>query len=343
MNKTVVLIVSIMLLGVLPGCGSGDGPTKSRDASLVLDAASTPDLATKNDAPFFNPMPGVYTVRLDPADGGGADASDDPLNPLSVVGFEVWSYANGAYEMYIRPGYIFDVVNGEFSYAFSRDYDGTFETSIGLEIHGSFVSPIEARGRFTAYYKGQVKNGGNFIAAIVTDAGADSGVADLAVPAPDSGLDTPADTADAMGVDLPVFNPTPGHYAVRHDPAFPGDDGSVAPLSSSGFTVVIDASGAYSFMHSIDGWAKYTVSVINGSFDYKHGQGYEGYGGTNCPTDGFGIVGSFVSPTEARGRYKKMVRCFGDDSGYFIATLVPEPDSGVAPDPAASEAGAIDR
>lgn len=145
-----------------------------------------------------------------------------------------------------------------------------------------------------------------------------------------------APTLPDIAPDLPAFNPIPGHYTVRHDPAFPGDDNSIQPLGRNGFTIEIDADGSLYFIHTIDNWAKYHVTVVNGLIDYQHGEGFRGTGGRHCPTDGFGIEGFFVSPTEARGRYEKLYRCWGDENGYFIATRDPEPDSGVSIDATSS-------
>jgi hypothetical protein len=325
MKNFKVLAVLSMVLGV--GCYGFNKPSadaRSAAANMAVASDAVPD------KPYFNPTEGIYEVRLDPATSDGeADAYADPLDPLSNTGFEVWSYANGVYEMYIRPGYIFNVVNGEFSYVFNREYDGTFETSIGFEIYGSFVSSAEAHGRFVAYYEGRVKNSGNFIATLVTDDNRDAGVNGLAPTASEVGPEALPDAKDAFTSDLPCINPIPGHYTAILDPALSNVGDSISRLGSYGFTVSVDKDGLFWIDTTYDYWAYYGFLVTCGSFNAQNGQGWDGYGGTNCPTDGFGFVGSFVSPTEARGIYKDLSwRCQVVGTGYFIATLDPVPDSG---------------
>jgi hypothetical protein len=130
--------------------------------------------------------------------------------------------------------------------------------------------------------------------------------------------------ASNIPVDLAVFVPTPGSYtAVPDPPVLDGAADPIYPLSHLGFTVVVDSStGAFSVRYAADGWAYHMIPVIDGAFSYANGQGLEGWGGTNCPTDGFGICGAFVSPTEARGNYTLLFRCQRGNSGNFIATLV---------------------
>jgi len=165
---------------------------------------------------------------------------------------------------------------------------------------------------------------------------------DLAPTAPEAGPEALPDVKDTFTPDLPCINPIPGHYSAKLDPALSSADNSISRLGSYGFTVSVDKDGLFWIDATYDHWAHYSFSVTCGSFNAQHGQGWDGYGGTICPTDGFGFVGSFVSPTEARGLYKDLSwRCQIVGVGNFIATLDPGPDSG-APDTAtASEAGAV--
>ena len=165
---------------------------------------------------------------------------------------------------------------------------------------------------------------------------------DLAVSAPEAGPEALPAAKDTLTPDLPCINPLPGHYSAKLDPALSSADNSISRLGSYGFTVSVDKDGLFWIDATYDHWAHYSFSVTCGSFNAQHGQGWDGYGGTICPTDGFGFVGSFVSPTEARGLYKDLSwRCQIVGVGNFIATLDPGPDSG-APDTAtASEAGAV--
>jgi hypothetical protein len=128
--------------------------------------------------------------------------------------------------------------------------------------------------------------------------------------------------ASNIPINLSVFVPMPGSYAARPDP--PVLDGGVNPIDPfGGFGIAIDPStGGLSVHYAADGWAIHTIPIIDGAFNYANGQGLDGRGGTNCPTDGFGICGSFVSPTEARGNYTVLFRCARGNSGNFIATLV---------------------
>lgn len=153
----------------------------------------------------------------------------------------------------------------------------------------------------------------------------DIAAADVLAPMSDVADAIPVQTVDASVVDKPAFNPTPGHYTARLDPDLSNPGDSISRLDAYGFTVSLDANGQFVMDMTYDNWAHYGFAVTNGGFDYKHGQGWDGYGGTSCPTDGFGIVGSFVSPTEARGLYKGLAwRCQATSSGYFIATLDPQ-------------------
>jgi len=166
---------------------------------------------------------------------------------------------------------------------------------------------------------------------------------DLAVSAPEAGPEALPNAKDVFTPDLPCINPTPGHYSAQLDPALSKVGDSISRLGSSGFTVSVDKDGSFWIDATYDGWAHYQFLATCGSFNAQHGAGWDGYGGTSCPTDGFGFIGSFVSPTEARGLYKDLSwRCQVVSVGYFIATLDPVPDSGATHDTATTnEAGIV--
>lgn len=153
----------------------------------------------------------------------------------------------------------------------------------------------------------------------------------------EAGSEAQADTRDAFTVDLPTHNPTPGHYTVTLDTELSTPGESIGG-SGYGFTIYMDGS-KYMMDATFDGWAHYPFVVVNGTINSKHGDGWEGRGGTNCPTDGFGYEGSFISPTLATGEYKNMSwRCQIRNQGHFIATLdVPPPEPGLEP----IDAGAV--
>ena len=282
--------------------------------TIKVDAAisSLPD-TNGIDRPNINPLPGKYVVRFD---GEPTDARTTDIFPLDDAGFIVeYNATTGLYTIKMSTDYYrydtFPVTGGEF--AFSH---GNGCPSDGYLISGSFVSPTEARGNFSWIPTCRTANSGKFITTLVTQT------------IPDSGIDAPS-VAEVSSPVAQAFNPLLGHYTVKADPGFAGSADSLGPLMAGGFTVTIDANGVYSFTHSIDGWAVYTVSVTDGFFSFEHGAGFDGFGGTHCPTDGFGIRGSFISPTEARGVYGTMFRCQVNGPGHFIATLDPKADSGV--------------
>lgn len=145
----------------------------------------------------------------------------------------------------------------------------------------------------------------------------------------ETGSETIPDVQDAFMPDRPCINPLPGHYSATLDPALSKTGDSIGRFGSYGFTVSPDKDGAFWVESMHDGYTRYKFSMACGLLNFIHGDGFEGRGGTNCPTDGFAFVGSFVSPTEARGQYKDLSwRCQIGASGYFIATLDPQPDSG---------------
>jgi hypothetical protein len=326
-----VVLFTTVLVG---GCSANNKAVvdaRPARADLAVISDSSPD------KPPFIIIPGKYEVRLDPATSDGeTDASADPLDPLSRYGFEVLTYENypsGQYDM-MHNGYRIPIIDGQFNFSYVPiTAAGCFSLAYAFEIDGSFVSSTEARGRFVYYSDCLPANSGHFIATLVTGDKADSGVNDAAPSGPEAGPEALPDTKDAFVPDQPCFNPVPGHYSAKLDPALSNAGDSISRLGSYGFTVGVDKDGLFRIDAAYDGWAHYGFLVTCGSFDAQHGQGWDGYGGTNCPTDGFGFVGSFVSPTEARGLYKDLSwRCQAGAVGYFIATLDPVPDSSVVPD-----------
>lgn len=342
-NLALVSFVTILVGGCTAnGKAVVDARPAKADAADVFDR--TPD-----KAPFVI-IPGKYEIRIDTAFD---DAKSSSLTPLIQHGFEVLIYENysgGRYDM-VHNGYRIEISEGQFEYAYVPVIQGSCSSlAYAFEISGSFISPTEARGRFVYYRDCQPANAGHFIATLVTDDKADAGVSDTARPGPEAGPETLPDVKDAFMPDLPCINPAPGHYSVKLDPALFKAGDSLSRLGSYGFTVSVDKNGLYRIDATYDGWAHYKFIVACGFIDAKHGQGYDGYGGTNCPTDGFGLVGLFTSPTEAVGQYKSMQRCQVRSAGYFIAALDPAPDSAVAPDiialtdaGAVIDAGSIDR
>jgi hypothetical protein len=296
----------------LPNYENADSPKSTK---VDATTSSLPDVFGI-DRPNINPLPGKYAIRFD---GEPTDARTTDIFPLDEAGFIVeYNATTGLYAIKMSTDYYrydtFPVTGGEF--AFSH---GNGCPSDGYSISGSFVSPTEARGNFSWIPICRTANSGKFIATLI------------AQTTPDSGIDA-SSVAEVSSPVAPAFNPLPGHYTVRPDPVYAGSADSLGLLMAYGFTVTIDANGAYSFLHSIDGWARYTVSVTNGFFKFEHGAGFDGFGGTHCPTDGFGVRGSFISPTEARGVYGTMVRCQVNGPGHFIATLDQKADSGVVVD-----------
>lgn len=319
-------VASVDLATVADAGAPRDLPEVMPETLKVDTATSSPLDANGIDRPNINPIPGKYAIRFD---GEPTDARTTDIFPLDEAGFTVeYNGVTGVYAIKMSTDYyrydLFPVTGGEFAY---RHGNGC--PSDGYSISGSFVSSTEARGNFSWIPICRTANSGKFIATLIVQA------------TPDSGVDA-SSVAEVSSPVAQAYNPLPGHYTVRPDPGYAGSADYLGLLMTYGFTVTVDANGVYSFLHSIDGWARYTVSVTDGFFNFEHGAGFNGLGGTHCPTDGFGIRGSFISPTEARGVYGTMVRCQVNGPGHFIATLDPKADSGVVVDGGAVVAEKVD-
>ena len=72
------------------------------------------------------------------------------------------------------------------------------------------------------------------------------------------------------------------------------------------FSVVDDSTtGLRSVRFSQDGFRFDLITVQNGVFFHEHGE----VNGTDCPTDGYGISGHFVTTTRAEGRVVYATDC----------------------------------
>jgi len=272
--------------------------------SVQRDAGDGPDAPAK---PVIKPVPGRYAVRLDPA-FTRPDSGVDPITPLDKIGLGVSVDATtGLAMMNFFPDAnisgIFPITDGSFDYTHGYGLDGTVCPADGYAIDGTFVSPTEFRGSFTSIYYCSIQNSGKYIATLVV--------------------------ADA-GIDAYVINPTPGDYSMKPDPAaIDGGADQITQLNLSGFTVSIEAAtGLFWIVYVPYAWRCDEMKVVNGAFDFEHGQGFDGNGGTNCPTDGYAISGSFVSSTEAHGKYVTLSSCRIQSSGTFVATLASDHDAG---------------
>ena len=291
----------------LPDATLPDGSvyfTDDSGDSVQRDAEDGPDAPAKS---VIKPVGGRYAVRLDPA-FANSDFGIDPINPLDKIGLWVTVDATTglANVFFIADtdinGHI-PITDGSFNYTHGYGLDGTVCPADGFAINGSFVSPTEFRGGFASIYYCSTQNRGNYIATLVV---------------PDA------------GIDATVINPTPGNYSMKPDPAsfYVGVD-QVTPLNLSSFTISVEAStGRFWIVYVPYWWRCDEMAVVNGSFAFEHGQGLDGNGGTNCPTDGYAISGAFVSPTEAHGKYATLSSCRVQSSGTFVATFAPEVDAG---------------
>ena len=82
MKNFKVLVVAIFAMFLGAGC-LGDKKASVDARPAVSDMAVASEAAP--DKPYFNPTPGKYEVRLDPATSDGeADAYADPLDPFVV-------------------------------------------------------------------------------------------------------------------------------------------------------------------------------------------------------------------------------------------------------------------
>jgi len=299
---TDILIFNDLAASDRPPIVVADAFADSRPDDLTPDVSDRADVATADRA-VINPTSGRYSVRpCAPILDGG-----DPIAPLDTIGLTVnVDPASGQVTLFFFSASdtngIIPVTDGVFNFTHGRGgNDGTVCPANGYSIAGSFVSPTEIDGQFTSIGFCQIENSGCFIATLVV---------------PDAG--SAADT----GPDGPVINPLAGHYTARPDPAvLDGGADPITPLDLFGFTVSADATtGALSVTYSSNAHNYYSFPVSNSAFNYEHGQGIDGYGGTYCPTDGFAISGSFLSPTEAHGTYYATSSCRVQNAGFFIAT-----------------------
>jgi hypothetical protein len=112
------------------------------------------------------------------------------------------------------------------------------------------------------------------------------------------------------------------------DPTKTGIDplvGSYRFSNKGCFAVVRDSGGHYFVQFASDCHAYAKIPVVQGAFKYEKGRVFEPgtpYKGYDCPTDAFGISGSFASRNQATGVIKYAYDCEITGGGAFTALHV---------------------
>jgi len=157
-------------------------------------------------------------------------------------------------------------------------------------------------------------------------------IADLAiVPDNAAAIDVSAPEPDCLG--RLMYNGDECWYAPEPTPTGIVPDKGTYSIVPTSVTVRVEMGQIYSFAVQASaatgkfyvGFSSATIQIENGAFKHTHGGGVDG---TVCPSDGFAISGSFISPTSAQGVIYYSYYCVVQKVEHFIATLVPEVDAG---------------
>jgi len=309
MNKLNISTVFILAIGFFVGCHSNNPPAPpdgaaSDDSAMPHDLASVDRVLTLDGA---LPDSGAAMDSSMPHDLALVDAAlplDTPLDSLSAVDSAM------PHDLALPDAALPD---GRSAVDSSMPHDLTLaDAALPLDTPLDGLSAVDsAMPHDLALPDAALPDGSVFFAV-------DSG--DSVQREAGDGLDSPP---------KPVIKPVPGKYAVRSDPASTNPDSGIDPinpLDKIGLWVVVNPTTnlaeIYFFADSdISGF----FPITDGSFKYVHGHYYDG---TVCPADGYQIDGTFDSPTEFHGSFISEYYCSVQNSGNYIATLVPEIDAG---------------